>query len=104
MSISWLGFLAKLVPYVGQLDDLAEAAERLLQASGLQELWDATKALGDILVPILSSVTGLSFEDEAQAIVALGLGDAVMGSLRRLFDSERFQSLLTTLLFQLIKG
>lgn len=103
MPISWIAFLTKLIPYVGQLDDIVEAIERIAKAEGLQEHWQASKDLGDILVPILASITGLSFETAEEAVCALKLGDGrLLGKLKDFFNSEFGQMLFRLLLGKLI--
>lgn len=105
MSISWIGFVTKLIPHVGRIDDLLEAADEFLRAEGLDARWVATKNIGDILVPILATVTGLSFEDEDKAVGALGLFDGSrIGKLKEFFNSPTGQALFQFLLGQILKA
>lgn len=105
MAISWLGFLAKLIPHADKLDDLAEAAGAFLDAEGLVDHWEATKRFGDLLVPILASVTGFDVSSEESAVEAMKLGDgSVLKRIRDAIESPAGQLLIGFLLKKYLGG
>ncbi len=100
--MSWLGFLAKLIPHAGKLDDIAEAVDALLRAQGSAEYWAAIKVLGDLLQPICESVTGFEVSSEESAVEAMKLGDGkLLAKLRGFIESPAGALLLQLLLGQL---
>ena len=112
LDLSWFQFVAKLLPHLDKLDDLAEAAEKIATEPNSVGKWNnGVKPFGDIAVPIFYGVTGLevvpfSTDEELQNhIVAFKLGDgALFGRLRRLFESDAVQLLLPILLKLLAGG
>ncbi len=103
--MQWLGFLAKLIPHAGKLDDIAEAVDALTRAQGSAELWAATKTLGDLLQPIVETVTGFEVSSEESAVEAMKLGDGkLLGKLKGFIESPLGQTLLQLLLGQIAKG
>jgi len=105
MSLSWLGFLAKLIPHVGSLDDIVDAIDALTKAEGSAAYWSAIKRLGDLLQPIVESVTGFEISSEESAVEAMKLGDGkLLERLRGFIESPLGQTLLQILLGQIAKG
>lgn len=93
--MQWLGFLAKLIPHAGKLDDLAEAVDALLRADSSRAYWDATKQLGDLLQPVVESVTGFDVSSEESAVSQMGLGDGSrLKKLRDFVESPMGQALI----------
>ena len=105
--IDWLTFLARFVPHLDKLDDILDAADKFAKAPDLTSKWVAFKEGGDIVVPILASVTGLAFETEEQAcnhVVNLRLGDGkFLERLRKFYDSPLGQLLLELFLSNFLK-
>lgn len=103
--MSWLGFLAKLIPHASKLDDIAEAVDALTRAQGSAEYWAAIKLLGDLLQPIVETVTGFEASSEESAVEAMKLGDGkLLGKLKGFIESPLGQTLLQLLLGQIAKG
>ena len=103
-TLSWLQWLAKLVPHAGSLDDIAEAIHSFISAESVRDRGEAAKLLIDLLVPILETVTGLSFEDEGQAVAALKIGDGtILKRLKDFYESPAGQALIALLLARLGK-
>lgn len=103
--MQWLGFLAKLIPHAGKLDDIAEAVDALLRAQGSAEYWAAIKVLGDLLQPIVETVVGFEVSSEESAVEAMKLGDGkLLGKLRGFIESPAGSMLLQLLLGQIAKG
>lgn len=93
--MQWLAFLAKLIPHVGTLDDIAEAVDALLSADSSRGYWDATKKLGDLLQPVIESVTGFEVSTEESAVTQMGLGDGSrLKKLRDFIESPAGQALI----------
>lgn len=102
MSLSWLDFGTKLVGHVGSVPAIIGGIDSLTEAGTLQEKWDATKTLGDLLVPIVSSVTGFSHESEESLVSALGIFDGSrIGKIKKFVESPMGQMLIGLLLKQL---
>lgn len=102
--MQWLGFLAKLIPHAGKLDDIAEAVDALTRAQGSAEYWAAIKLLGDLLQPIVESVTGFEVSSEESAVEAMKLGDGKLLEKLRGFIESPVGGLLLQLLLGQIKG
>jgi hypothetical protein len=102
--MNWLAFLAKLIPHVDKLDDLAKAVEAVVNAQGSAEIWRATKVLGDLLQPIVETVVGFEVTSEEAAIEAMKLGDGrLIGRIGKFIKSPLGQTLLQLLLGQILK-
>jgi hypothetical protein len=100
--MTWLGFLAKLIPHASKIDDIAEAVDALTRAEGSAEYWSAIKVLGDLLQPILLSVTGFEVASEDSAVEAMKLGDgAILKKLKDFMESPIGGMLLQLLLGQI---
>ena len=104
MSLSWLDFGSKLVTHVGSVPAIIGGIDSLSDAQTLTERWDATKALGDLLVPIVSSVTGFSHESEESLVSALRIGDGKTIEKLRGFIEGPFGQLLLGLLLKQLAG
>ena len=104
MSLSWLSLLAKLVPFVGSLDDIVEAIGAFQSADSSEAYWTAFKRLGDLLQPIVGSVTGFELVSEDEAVVAMKLGDGrLLEKLKNFAGSDAGKLLISLLLGQLGK-
>lgn len=102
--LSYLGLLAKLVPYAGSLDDIVEAIGAFQSADSSEAYWAAFKRLGDLLQPIIGSVTGFEVIDEAHAVEAMKLGDGkILERLKNFAGSDAGKLLFSLLLGQLGK-
>ncbi len=104
MSLSYLGLLAKLIPFASRFDDIIEAIGRLQSAEGSKQYWDAFVNLGNILQPIVEAVTGFEVLSETHAVEALKLGDGkLLEKFKNFYNSAAGQMLLQILLGQLGK-
>ena len=100
MSISWLGFLTRLIPFVGSLDDLVECVGVIVDpASTLRQRGAAVQKLIDLLIPILEAVVVHEVVDESEAITAMRLGDGrLLQRLKDFIESDLGKALLGILL------
>jgi len=104
MSISWLGFLTRLIPFVDSLDDLVECVAIIIDpASTMRQRGAATQKLIDLFIPILEAVVVHEVVDESEAITAMRLGDGSrIGRLKEFFNSPLGQMLFQLLLGQIL--
>lgn len=104
MSLSYLGFLAKLIPFAGSVDDILEAIGQLQAADSSKAYWTAFVNLGNLLQPIIESVTGFEVLSETHAVEALKLGDGrLLEKLKNFYNSDAGKLLISLLLGQLGK-
>ncbi len=101
--MSWLGFLTRLIPFAGSIDDIAEAIGVIVDpASSLRQRGEATQKLIGLLIPILEAVVAQEVADEAEAVTAMKLGDGrLIGRLKDFLESPMGKLLLELLLGQL---
>jgi hypothetical protein len=104
MSLSYLGLLAKLIPFASSFDDIIEAIGAFQTAEGSKAYWEAFKRLGDLLQPPIEAVTGFEVLSETHAVEALKLGDGkLLERFKQFYNSAAGQMLLQILLGQLGK-
>lgn len=99
--MSWLALLAKLTLHADKIDDIVEAIDAVRNADSSATYWAAIKRLGDLLQPIVETVTGFEVVDEESAVEAMKLGDGkLIGRIGDFVNSPLGQLLLNLLLKQ----
>jgi len=105
--MSWLAVITRLLPFASQLDDIVEAVEDITHAEGIDNYWSGVKRLGDLLVPILSSVIASEYPDEASVMAiaeAQRIGDGKLIEKLKNFYESPIGQLIFQLLLKKISG
>lgn len=102
--MSWLALLAKLSLHADKIDDLVEAIDAVRSADSSATYWAAIKRLGDLLQPVVETVTGFEVTSEEAAVEAMKIGDGKL--IRRIgeFIESPLGQLLLNLLLKQVAG
>jgi hypothetical protein len=93
VQLSRASVVAVLLKHVGELPDIIDAARSIVTAVGLRMKWEASKTLGDLLVPIAAEFLG-----EGSAEMFGASGDEAEMCAAAGFDWSKLEKLLPIIL------
>lgn len=93
VQLSRANVVAVLLKHVGELPDIIDAAKSIVTAAGIRMKWEASKTLGDLLVPIAAEFLG-----EGSAELFGAAGDEAEMCAAAGFDWSKLEKLLPIIL------